>query len=149
MSTDLLPAGLVATAPADANPVVNGDGIPSWFDDEHPRRRRRRWLGKLKRPAIALAVLASAWVLWLAGWQALAISVAGVVALAVGFVAGVAMLRRGLSGSHPVVGVARAIVEEAIGTRLSILLVMLVVVSLPVLPLLLDQIGRASCRERV
>lgn len=146
MSTDLLPADPAAAAPADGNPVVHGDGIASWFVDEHPQHRRRQRLAKLKWPAAVLAMLASAGVLWLAGSQALAISVAGVVALAVGFVTGVAVLRRVLSASHPVVGVARAIVEEAIGTRLSILLVMLVVVSLPILPLLLDPSERLAYR---
>lgn len=146
MSTDLLPAGLSTAAPADGNPVVDGDGIPSWFDDEHPRGRRRKWSVTLKRPAAVLATGAVAGMLWMAGWQTLAISVAGVVALAVGFVAGVAVLRKVLSGSHPIVGVARAIVEEAIGTRLSILLVMLVVVSLPILPLLLDPSERLAYR---
>jgi hypothetical protein len=146
MSTDLLPAGLVATAPADENAFVHGDGIPSWFDDENPRGRRRKWLGKFKQPAVALGALALAGGLWLAGWQSSAISVAGVVALAAGFVLGVAALRRILSGSYPVIGVARAIVEEAIGTRLSILLVMLVVVSLPILPLLLDPSERLAYR---
>jgi hypothetical protein len=125
---------------------VHGDGIPSWFDDENPRAWRRKWLVKLRRPVAVVATIASAGALWLAGWQALAISVAGVVALVVGFVLGVSVLRKVLSGSHPVIGVARAIVEEAISTRLSILLVMLLVVSLPILPLLLDPSERLAYR---
>lgn len=146
MSTDLLPAGLVDPLPEAPQPVVDGDGIPSWFDDESPRGRRRKRLVRLWRPAVVLLAAAVAGGLWLAGQEAVAISLAGVMALAVGFVAGIAVLRRLLSGSHPIVGVARAIVEEAIGTRLSILLVMLVVVSLPILPLLLDPSERLAYR---
>ena len=76
--------------------------------------------------------------LFRSGRPAVAMSLVGVVALAIGFASGIFLLRWMLSASHPVIGVARAIVEEAIGTRLSILLVMLVVVSLPMLPLLLS-----------
>ena len=93
-----------------------------------------------------MAALALAAGLWATGRPASAIAVAGAVALAVGFVVGVAVLRQLLSGSHPVVGVARAIVEEAIGSRLSILLVMMVVVTLPILPLLLDPQERLAYR---
>jgi len=84
--------------------------------------------------------------LWATGRPAAAIAVGGAVALAVGFVGGVAVLRQLLSGSHPVIGVARAIVEEAIGSRLSILLVMMVVITLPILPLLLDPQERLAYR---
>jgi ABC-type transport system involved in multi-copper enzyme maturation permease subunit len=70
----------------------------------------------------------------------------GMLAMAAGFIVGIFLLRRILSGSHPVIGVARTIVEEAIGTRLSILLVMLVVITLPMLPLLLDPAERLAYR---
>jgi hypothetical protein len=120
-----------------------GDGIPSWLADDPPAGRR--WV-RFVRPATVLATVSLAAVLWTAGRPAAAIAVAGAVALAIGFVGGIAMLRRLLSASHPVIGVARAIVEEAIGSRLSILLVMMVVVTLPVLPLLLDPQERLAYR---
>ena len=123
-------------------PRLAGDGLPPWLADNSVAGRRTR----LAWPGAVIAALALAAGLWAAGRPASAIAVAGAVALAVGFVVGVAVLRQLLSGSHPVVGVARAIVEEAIGSRLSILLVMMVVVTLPILPLLLDPQERLAYR---
>ena len=123
-------------------PRLAGDGLPPWLADNPAAGRRTR----LALPGAAIAALALAAGLWAAGRPAAAIAVAGAVALAVGFVVGVAVLRQLLSGSYPVIGVARAIVEEAIGSRLSILLVMMVVVTLPILPLLLDPQERLAYR---
>lgn len=140
---------MTTTAPRSApasppeEPRVAGDGIPPWIVDDGPVGRR--WI-RFVRPATVIAAVALALGLWAAGRPAAAIAVAGAVALATGFVGGIAVLRRLLSGSHPVIGVARAIVEEAIGSRLSILLVMMVVVTLPILPLLLDPQERLAYR---
>ena len=123
-------------------PRLAGDGLPPWLADNPAAGRWTR----LALPGAAIAALALAVGLWAAGRPAAAIAVAGAVALAVGFVVGVAVLRQLLSGSYPVIGVARAIVEEAIGSRLSILLVMMVVVTLPILPLLLDPQERLAYR---
>jgi hypothetical protein len=123
-------------------PRLAGDGLPPWLADNPVAVRRTR----LAWPGAVIAALALAAGLWAAGRPAAAIAVAGAVALAVGFVVGVAVLRKLLSGSHPVIGVARAIVEEALGSRLSILLVMMVVVTLPILPLLLDPQERLAYR---
>jgi ABC-type transport system involved in multi-copper enzyme maturation permease subunit len=116
--------------------------LPTWFDDESPQQR---WVGWW-RTAAGLAAVALAGGLWLADRQAAAICLFGIIALTLGFVLGIMLLRRVLSGSHPVIGVAGAIVEEAISTRLSIVLVMLVVVTLPALPLLLDPAERLEYR---
>lgn len=132
---------------AQAAPQVSGgDGIPRWFDDESPRRRSRLSPGAMRRWLLGLVVAAVAGSLWIMGWQAAAISIVGMLAMAVGFIIGIFVLRQILSGNHPVIGVARTIVEEAIGTRLSILLVMLVVITLPMLPLLLDPAERLAYR---
>jgi hypothetical protein len=128
--------------PPSPEPRLAGDGLPLWLSDNPAAGRRTR----LARPGAAIAALALAAGLWAAGRPASAIAVAGAVALAVGFVVSVAVLRQLLSGSHPVIGVARAIVEEAIGSRLSILLVMMLVVTLPILPLLLDPQERLAYR---
>jgi hypothetical protein len=147
MTNQPLPAGLVTTAQVEpGRPVVAGDRLPSWFDDEAPRARRRQQLVRLSRLAAGLAAAAVAVILWLTGRQPAAISLVGVIALAVGFSLGIICLRRVLFASHPVIGVARAILEEAIGTRLSVLLVMLLVVTLPILPLLLDPGERLAYR---
>lgn len=117
--------------------------IPAWIvGHEATDRTRSRFVG----PSSLLASLALAACLWLGGRPSAAIAVAGAAALASGFVVGLAVVRRSLSGGTPVAGVARAIVEEAIGSRLSILLVIMVVVTLPILPLLLDPSERLAYR---
>jgi uncharacterized protein YceK len=146
MTADPLPASQNAIPAAQRVSTVAAPGIPSWFDDETPRGRRRKRLVGLWRPAVGLAAAALAGGLWLADRQAAAICLLGIIALTIGFLLGIVLLRRVLSGSRPVIGVARAIVEEAISTRLSILLVMLVVVTLPALPLLLDPAERLAYR---
>ena len=147
MTADPLPASQNAPPAAQRRvSTVEAPGIPSWFDDETPRGRRRRRLVGLWRPAAGLAAAALAGALWLADRQAAAICVLGIIALTIGFLLGIVLLRRVLAGSGPIVGVARAIVEEAISTRLSIVLVMLVVVTLPALPLLLDPAERLAYR---
>ena len=94
--------------------------------------------------ALVAALVAAA--CWAAGRQELAIAALGVSGLMAGFRLGIAALRGSLSAGDGIVGVARAVVEEAVGTRLPVLLVMLVVVGLPVLPLLLDPGERLEYR---
>jgi hypothetical protein len=120
--------------------------MPSWSDGEAPMVRRFTKLGRLRLPVASLVMLMIAAGLWLADRSTLALSLAGVVSLTIGFACGIGLLRWLLSASHPVIGVARAIVDEAVGTRLSLLLVVLVVVSLPMLPLLLDPSERLAYR---
>lgn len=121
-------------------------GMPSWFEDDSAAVRRSARISRLARPGAAVLLLVAAAICQWAGRSDLAIALLGVVALAAGFVVGIAALRRLLSGGNGIVGVARAIVEEAVGTRLSVLLVMLVVVGLPVLPLVLDPAERLAYR---
>ena len=146
MTADHLPVSQNATPATQRVSTVEAPGMLSWFDDEAPRGRRRKWLVGLWRPATGLAAAALAGGLWLADRQAAAICILGIIALTIGFFLGIVLLRCVFSGSHPVIGVARAIVEEAISTRLSIVLVMLVVVTLPALPLLLDPAERLAYR---
>jgi hypothetical protein len=143
MTTDL-PIAAARPQPLSAGPDPRE--IPSWFDDESPRGRRTRRLKGLARPLAVFAALVAALALWYGGRPALAITIVGIVSLALGVVFGVAFLRRLLSAGHPVIGIARTIVEEAVGTRLSVLLVMLVVVALPTLPLVLDPGERLAYR---
>jgi hypothetical protein len=143
MTTDL---PIAAARPQALSAGPDPREIPSWFDDESPRGRRTRRLKGLVRPLAVLAALGIALALWYGGRPAPAITILGIVSLALGVVFGVAFLRRVLSAGHPVIGIARAIVEEAVGTRLSVLLVMLVVVALPTLPLVLDPSERLAYR---
>jgi len=135
-----------AERPQALSAVHDAHAIPTWFDDESPRGRRQRRLRRLAWPIAAVALLGFAAMLWYGGRQAPAITIVGSVSLSLGVVCGVALLRRLLSAGHPVIGIARAIVEEAVGTRLSVLLVMLVEVALPTLPLVLDPGERLAYR---
>jgi hypothetical protein len=93
-----------------------------------------------------LAALAAAGICRWCGWTAMATAVVGAVALVVGFRVGMAALAVVLSGSNGVVAVARAMVAEALGTRLPTLLLAVVFVGLPVLPLVLDPSERLEYR---
>ena len=117
------------------------DGLPVSRRTRAGRRVRRLGLW-----AVAAAAVATAGLLLLAGRDELAVIAAVAAGLAAGFQVGVAALRRLLSAGDGVVGVARAVIEEAVGTRLPVLLVLLVVVGLPVLPLLLDPGERLEYR---
>ncbi len=100
----------------------------------------------LRAPWVALAAAVVAGMAWLAGREAMATAALGVCGLAAGFRIGIVILRRCLSAGIGFVGVARAVVEEAVGTRLPVLLVILVVVGLPILPLVLDPSERLEYR---
>jgi hypothetical protein len=104
------------------------------------------FLHRYRLHALLLGAAVMAGLLWIGGKENLAITLGSIVVLVVGFRGCVATLRFILCGSHPLIGVARAIVEEAISTRLSILLVMAVFVTLPTLPLLLDPTERLAYR---
>lgn len=133
---------------AQKSPEPDGRNDPPsrWIDDEQlgkRRQRRRLFGGMLAGLTFAGLCAASAWAL---AWYSIAVSVMGIASLVVAAVVGVASLRAALSVSHPIAAVARVIVEEAVGTRLSILLVMLVLIGLPSLPLVLDADERLSYR---
>lgn len=117
-----------------------------WIDDEllGKRRQRRRFLVQWLL-GVTLS-LAAAGVCWLTELPAFAVVIAGATALVLSARVGIVILRQLLSTSHPIPAVARVIVEEAVGTRLSVLLVMLVLVGLPCLPLVLDSGERLSYR---
>ncbi len=102
----------------------------------------RRWVW----PLVAAGVITFAIGLWAADRPAAALAVAGAVGLGLALVVGLAALRLVLSGSHGVVGVARAVVEEAVGTRTPVLLVLALVLGLPILPLVLDPSERLEYR---
>lgn len=102
----------------------------------------RRWAW----PLAAASVTGLAGGLWWSGRPAPAAAIAGAVGLGLALIAGIAALRCVLSGSHGVIGVARAIVEEAVGSRTPVLLVVAVVLGLPILPLVLDPAERLEYR---
>jgi ABC-type transport system involved in multi-copper enzyme maturation permease subunit len=103
-------------------------------------RRRRLW------PLLLAALVAIAALLWWSGRPVAATAVAGGAALAGGFVLGVSALRALLSPGNSVVGVARTVVEEAVGTRVPLVLLVLAATGLPALPLVLDPTERLEYR---
>jgi hypothetical protein len=103
-------------------------------------RRHRLW------PLLLAALVAIAALLWWSGRPVAATAVAGGAALAGGFVLGVSVLRAVLSPGNSVVGVARTVVEEAVGTRVPLVLLVLAATGLPALPLVLDPTERLEYR---
>jgi hypothetical protein len=116
-------------------------GIPALTAETTAGRGRRFGIWPVVLGAALLALAA-----WGAGREDLAVAALAVSGLAAGFRLGIAALRASLSAGDGIVGVARAVVEEAVGSRLPVLLVILVVVGLPVLPLLLDPDERLEYR---
>lgn len=92
----------------------------------------------------ALAAITS--LLWWSGRPVAATAIAGGTALAGGFVLGMALLRALLSPGNGVVGVARTVVEEAVGTRVPLVLLVLAATGLPAFPLVLDPTERLEYR---
>jgi len=105
-----------------------------------PPRRIGPWASATAATAVVAGACSAA------GRGDLAVAALTACGLTVGFRIGLAALRGCLSAGHGIVGVARAVVEEAAGTRLPVLLVFLVVIGLPVLPLVLDPGERLEYR---
>jgi hypothetical protein len=80
------------------------------------------------------------------GWHSAATGVVGVVGMTVGCVAGLAVIRWLLSAGNGVVGVARAVVEEALRMRAALALLAVLVAAVPTLPLVLDHSERLHYR---
>lgn len=133
------------THPPEPDPVNRHAAITPWLDAERRRslpRTWRRWCRPLLAAVAGLVVCG----LWWLDMRGAAAALAGATGLAVAFVVGIAVIRRLLIGSHGVIAVARALVEEAAGSRLPAVIVLLVVLGLPILPLLLDPSERLEYR---
>lgn len=113
-----------------------------------PAASRRGW----RRGAVVrlggglLAAAAVVWLLVALGWNAAATGVVGIVGMAVGGFVGLAVVRWLLSAGTGVVGVARAVVEEALRMRAALALVAVLVAAVPTLPLVLDHSERLQYR---
>lgn len=109
--------------------------------------RHRRW----PVPSWAVAgatLLVAAGAIWLglARLGTLGTALAGATAMAAGFGLGLALIRRLLGGPSGIAGVARAVVDEAVRMRSTLVLLILLVGLVPVLPLLLDPAERLAYR---
>ena len=86
---------------------------------------------------LGLAVpTAAAALLWWTGRFVAATAIAGAVSLVVGFLLGIILLRTVLSSGYGVIGVARTVVEEAVGTRVPLILLMLASSALSIVSIL-------------
>jgi len=131
-----LPLGVVLQLAAAAAP-----GLLLWR--AFKAAPRHRWL------ATAVGGLAGTgflvWFLARQGLSAAALTIGAVVAITAAFLAGLSLLRAILSGSGWA-AVARTVVDEAIRMRAALVLLILLVLSLPLLPLLLDSGERLEYR---
>ncbi len=97
-------------------------------------------------PLAVTAAMIGAGGLWLAGRPLAATAIGGAAGLAVAFVAGLRLLRWALGGGNEVSGVAGAVVDEALGSRMPVIFMVLLAVGLPILPLVLDATERLEYR---
>lgn len=97
-------------------------------------------------PLAITAAIVGAGGLWLAGRPLAATAIGGAAGLAVAFIAGLRLLRWALGGGNEVSGVAGAVVDEALGSRMPVIFMVLLAVGLPILPLVLDATERLEYR---
>ncbi|WP_432798158.1 ABC transporter permease [Poriferisphaera sp. WC338] len=64
--------------------------------------------------------------------------IAGIYAMSVGFFLGLQLIKLLLSGGHPVIGVARTLVDEAIWMRVPLVFMVILVLLVPILPFAID-----------
>lgn len=105
------------------------------------RKSRRRW--PLVAVVMVLAALGA--VAMLGPFEARAAAM-GSLAMAVGYVGGLAVLRRMLSFPRGITGMAGAVLDEAVRMRSTLVLLMALGACLPILPLLLDPTERLTYR---
>jgi len=73
------------------------------------------------------------------GWSGTAIGVQGMWLMTVMFFAGLWLIRLILSPGHPVLGIARTLVDEAIRMKVALTFIQLQILILPMLPFMLDR----------
>ncbi len=101
--------------------------------------RDRRWVKWSAGVVIGSNLMALVvWGLWARGAQGWAIGLGGVWSMGLMFALGLLLLRVVLSGSHPIIGVARTLVDEAVRMKVALVFIVGVAVLVPILPLLMD-----------
>jgi len=92
------------------------------------------------------AVSALVLLFWFDGRPMAATAVVGMGAMAALFALGLWLLNLALSGSHPIAGVARTVVAEALRLRVALIMLILVVLIVPILPTTFNPAERLSYR---
>ena len=106
-------------------------GLVTWY--EVP------WVKRIGRIVVLTWVSFLAWLLCRKlEADGAAMAVAGAWAMAVGFYAGLTILRAVLSAGWPVLGVARTLVDEAVRMKVALILIIALVLFVPALPFVLD-----------
>ncbi len=75
-----------------------------------------------------------------------AIGLSGIWAMTIFFLLGLALIRLLLRPGHPVLGIARTLVDEAIRMKVALIFIILIVVVLPILPFLFNPAERLQYR---
>ncbi|MCE9591783.1 MAG: hypothetical protein K8S99_14810 [Planctomycetes bacterium] len=105
------------------------------------------WVRKASVAVLAsVACVGAAIVLWNTGPRTLSIVIAGVWAMTAAFVGGLAMIRFVLGYGHPVTGVARTLVDEAIRMKVALVFIVGIILLVPVLPVSLASGERLEYR---
>lgn len=108
-----------------------GYGLMRW--NRHP------WVRRTAALVVGTVAAALAALLFISlGSANGAIAVAGIYAMAVVFFGGLLGVRLALSPGHPVLGVARTLVDEAIRMKVPLVFIIVVILLVPALPFVLD-----------
>jgi ABC-type transport system involved in multi-copper enzyme maturation permease subunit len=137
-------ARLLAPAVGAAAQVAAGAAAVWWTRKVFAAAPRHRFAATTVAAVAALASLV--WFAWRREWFGTALALGGMTLMGCGFLAGLAALRGLLALPGGVTAVARTMLDEAIRMRVALVLVILLLVSLPLLPLLLDPGERLEYR---
>lgn len=80
------------------------------------------------------------------GHRDLALGIAGIWVMTVAFFAGLGLIRLILVPGHPILGVARTLVDEAIRMKIALVFIALLIIAVPLLPAVLDPTERLTYR---
>ena len=106
-----------------------------WGIYQARHHRAARLAGLILTTGLAVAALGGA--LWRSGWNSLTIAMVGIWAMTVGVYLGLGLLRLLLAPGHPITGVARTLLDEALRMRIVRAMLIVLLLLLPVMPLLL------------
>ncbi len=109
-------------------------------------RRVPQWRAPALVAIATAGVAATIWLLVRHGWLIAATGLTGIGGMALGCVLGLAAIRFTLGGTLGIAAVARTVIEEAVRMRVALALLVLLVVSIPMMPLVLDHTERLEYR---
>ncbi|MDX1681918.1 MAG: ABC transporter permease [Phycisphaeraceae bacterium] len=103
------------------------------------RQRDFRWARVSRWMVLCVyAIIGLAWPLWRMGSYGMAFAVGGVFAMVLAFVVGLWAVRLLLSFGHPVLGVARTLIDEAVRMKIALVFIVGLVLVVPILPVVIN-----------